>query len=133
MKREEFNEIISQILESGKVENQNINNSEIIKNIILDDAVNILMYEKFKSNYETVYGNDLDYFVMKIQDLVYRTNILVNHILIENGIQKEEELYDAIFYYVKNDVINFYDAVNYDEEDIVEMKENYESEEMSIN
>lgn len=132
MQREKFNKIITQILEDGKVENQNIDNCETIENIILDDAVNIPLYEKFKYNYEIVYGDDLDYLVMKIQDLIQRINILVNNILKENAIEKEE-LYDAILYYVKNDVIDFYGTVNYNEDDIMEMKEVYESEEMSIN
>lgn len=110
MNREYFNQELSQILEDGKIENQNIGNCEIIKNILLDYTINVSLFEKFKSNYETIYGDDLDFFVMKIQDLIYRINILVNDVLLEAGIPKEE-LYDAIFHYINNDMIDFYGAV----------------------
>lgn len=131
MNREYFNQEITQILEDGKVENQNIYNCELIKNIILDDTVNMSLFKKFKSNYETLYGDDQDFFVMKIQDLIYRINILINDVLLESGIPKEE-LYDTIYHYIKNDMIDFYSAVNYNEDDIFDMKEMYESEGLNI-
>ena len=127
MNRDYFNQEIIQILEDGKVENQNINNCELIKSIMLDETINVSLFEKFKSNYETLYGNDQDFFVMKIQDLVYRVNILINDVLLESGIPKEE-LYDTIYHYIKNDMIDFYSAVNYNEDDIFDMRETYESE-----
>lgn len=127
MNRDYFNQEIIQILEDGKVENQNINNCELIKSIMLDETINVSLFEKFKSNYETLYGNDQDFFVMKIQDLVYRVNILINDILLESGIPKEE-LHNTIYYYVENEMIDFYSAVNYNEDDIFDMRETYESE-----
>lgn len=131
MNREYFNQEITQILEDGKVENQNIYNSELIKSIVFDDTINVSLFEKFKSNYETLYGDDLDFFVMKIQDLIYRINILINDILLESGIPKEE-LSSTIYHYLKNDMIDFYGAVNYNEDDILDMKETYESEGLNI-
>ena len=127
MNRDYFNQEIIQILEDGKVENQNINNCELIKSIMLDETINVSLFVKFKSNYETLYGNDQDFFVMKIQDLVYRVNILINDILLESGIPKEE-LHNTIYYYVENEMIDFYSAVNYNEDDIFDMRETYESE-----
>lgn len=127
MNRDYFNQEIIQILEDGKVENQNINNCELIKSIMLDETINVSLFEKFKSNYETLYGNDQDFFVMKIQDLVYRVNILINDILLESGIPKEE-LHNTIYYYVENEMIDFYSAVNYNEDGIFDMRETYESE-----
>lgn len=127
MNRDYFNQEIIQILEDGKVENQNINNCELIKIIILDETINVSLFEKFKSNYETLYGNDQDFFVMKIQDLVYRVNILINDILLESGIPKEK-LHNIIYHYVENEMIDFYSAVNYNEDDIFDMRDTYESE-----
>jgi len=131
MNRNNFNQEITQILEYGKVENQNISNCELIKSIVLDDTINVSLFEKFKSNYEMLYGDDQDFFVMKIQDLIYRINILINDVLLESGIPKEE-ISNTIYHYVDNDMIDFYGAVNYNEEDILDMKETYESEGISI-
>lgn len=131
MNREYFNQEITQILEDGKVENITINNCETIKKIILDDAINIPLFKNFKLNYESTF-DDLDSFVLKVQDLVYRLNIFVNNILIENGIKKEDELYDTILHCVTEDTIDFYSAVSYNEDDIFVMKDEYESEVFNI-
>ena len=72
---------------------------------------------------------------MKVQDLLYRLHLLINHILINKlDIDKEEYVYDAIYSYVINDSLTLYDAVNYDDTDLEELKNELiiESEELSF-
>lgn len=118
-----FNKNIDNILNDGNIENVPIPNVDIIKNIIMDNTLNKTLFDKFKNNYNNVYGNDLDYFVLKIQDLLYRLHLLINHILIEKcNMDKEEYIYDAVFSYIINDSITLFDAVNYDDNDLVELE-----------
>ena len=118
-----FNENINDILDNGNIENIPIPNVDMIKSIILDSNLNKTLFDKFKSNYKSLYGDDLDYFVLKVQDLLYRLHLLINHILIEKcDMDKEEYIYDAIFSYVINDSITLFDAVNYDNTDLEELE-----------
>lgn len=119
-----FNKNIDNILNDGNIENIPIPNVDIIKNIIMDNTLNKTLFDKFKNNYNNVYGNDLDYFVLKIQDLLYRLHLLINHILIEKcNMDKEEYIYDAVFSYIINDSITLFDAVNYNDNDLVELED----------
>jgi len=130
-----FNDNINDILDNGNIENIPIPNADLIKSIILDNNLNKILFDKFKSNYKSTYGNDLEYFYMKVQDLLYRLHLLINHILINNlDLDKEEYIYDAIYSYVVNDSLSLYDAVNYDDTDLEELKNELliESEELSI-
>lgn len=135
MNIEEFNNNINHILDEGKIENIPIPNADIIKSIILDNNLNKILFDKFKRNYKSTYGNDLEYFYMKVQDLLYRLHLLINYILINKlDIDKEEYVYDAIYSYVINDSLTLYDAVNYDDTDLEELKNELiiESEELSF-
>ena len=135
MNIEQFNININDILNNGKIENIPIPNVNMIKNIILESNLNKQLFAKFKSNYELTYGNDLEYFYMKVQDLLYRLHLLINLILVGKlDIDKEEYIYDAIYFYVTNDFLNLYDAVNYDDTDFEELKKELiiESEELSF-
>ena len=135
MNIEEFNNNINHILDEGKIENIPIPNADIIKSIILDNNLNKILFDKFKRNYKSTYGNDLEYFYMKVQDLLYRLHLLINHILINKlDIDKEKYVYDAIYSYVINDSLTLYDAVNYDDTDLEELKNELiiESEELSF-
>ena len=106
-----------------------------ILTFIFECSLNKILFDKFKNNYKSTYGNDLEYFYMKVQDLLYRLHLLINHILISNlDLDKEEYIYDAIYSYVVNDSLSLYDAVNYDDTDLEELKNELliESEELSI-
>ena len=132
---EQFNNNINDILDEGKIENIPIPNVEMIKSIILESNLNKILFDRFKRNYKSTYGNDLKYFYMKVQDLLYRLHLLINHILINKlDIDKEEYVYDAIYSYVINDSLTLYDAVNYDDTDLEELKDELiiESEELSF-
>ena len=135
MNIEKFNNNINDILDEEKIENIPIPNVDMIKSIILESNLNKILFDKFKRNYKSTYGNDLEYFYMKVQDLLYRLHLLINHILINKlDIDKEEYVYDAIYSYVINDSLTLYDAVNYDDTDLEELKDELiiESEELSF-
>ena len=135
MNIKQFNDNVTDILDDGKIENIPIPNVDLIKSIIIDNNLNKILFDKFKGNYKSTYGNDLEYFYMKVQDLLYRLHLLINHILINNlDLDKEEYIYDAIYSYVVNDSLSLYDAVNYDDTDLEELKNELliESEELSI-
>ena len=135
MNIEEFNNNINDILNSGTIENVPIPNVDLIKSIILENNLNYLLFDKFKKNYKSTYGDDLEFFYIKIQDLLYRLHLLINHILINKlDDNKEDYIYNAIYLYVINDSLTLYDAVNYDDTDIEEIKNELkiESEELSF-
>ena len=119
MNIEQFNNNINDILNSGTIENVPIPNVDLIKSIILENNLNYLLFDKFKKNYKSTYGDDLEFFYIKIQDLIYRLHLLINHILINKlDDNKEDYIYNAIFLYVINDSLTLYDAINYDDTDI---------------
>lgn len=135
MNIEQFNNNINDILNSGTIENLPIPNVDLIKSIILENNLNYLLFDKFKKNYKSTYGDDLEFFYIKIQDLLYRLHLLINHILVNKlDDNKEDYIYDAIYSYVINDSLTLYDAVNYDDTDIKEIKNELkiESEELSF-
>lgn len=123
MNRSIFNENIDSILNDGKIENISIPNIDEIKSIIMDEELNKLLYQVFKKNYESTYGDDTDYIYLKIQDLLYRLHLLINHILIEEyAIKDKNDIYDAVYNYVLDNSI-LYDSVNYDDSDLDELKD----------
>ena len=135
MNIEQFNNNINDILNSGTIENVPIPNVDLIKSIILENNLNYLLFDKFKKNYKSTYGDDLEFFYIKIQDLLYRLHLLINHILINKlDDNKEDYIYNAIYLYVINDSLTLYDAVNYDDTDLEELKDELiiESEELSF-
>lgn len=135
MNIKQFNDNINDILDSGNIENISIPNVDLIKRIILNVNLNKIIFKKFKDNYKSTYGDDLENFYMKVQDLLYRLHLLINHILISSlDVTKEEDIFDAIYSYIVNDSLSLYDAVNYDDTDLEELKNDLliESEELNI-
>lgn len=135
MNIKQFNDNINDILDSGNIENISIPNVDLIKRIILNVNLNKVIFKKFKDNYKSTYGDDLENFYMKVQDLLYRLHLLINHILISSlDVTKEEDIFDAIYSYIVNDSLSLYDAVNYDDTDLEELKNDLliESEELNI-
>lgn len=135
MNIKQFNDNINDILDSGNIENISIPNVDLIKRIILNVNLNKILFKKFKDNYKSTYGDDLENFYMKVQDLLYRLHLLINHILISSlDVTKEEDIFDAIYSYIVNDSLSLYDAVNYDDTDLEELKNDLliESEELNI-
>ena len=122
MNQTSFNENINSILEDGTIENISIPNVHELKSIVLENNLNKILFDGFKSNYKDMYGDDPDYLVMKIQDLLYRLDLFINHILKEKmDIKNEEDIYDAVFNYVLNNS-TLYDAVSYDDSDLEDLE-----------
>lgn len=122
MNQTSFNENINSILEDGTIENISIPNVHELKSIVLENNLNKILFDGFKSNYKDMYGDDPDYLVMKIQDLLYRLHLFINHILKEKmDIKNEEDIYDAVFNYVLNNS-TLYDAVSYDDSDLEDLE-----------
>lgn len=135
MNIKQFNDNINDILDSGNIESISIPNVDLIKRIVLNVNLNKIIFKKFKDNYKSTYGDDLENFYMKVQDLLYRLHLLINHILISSlDVTKEEDIFDAIYSYIVNDTLSLYDAVNYDDTDLEEIKNDLliESEELNI-
>lgn len=135
MNIELFNKHVDDILNTGMIENISIPNTNKIKNIVLNNQLNPIIFNNFIDNYESEYGNDSDFFIMKIQDLLYRLHLLINHIFINKyDITDDDFIYDTIFYYIINNTINLYDAVSYDDTDLKELENELpmESEEFDI-
>lgn len=135
MNIELFNKNVDDILNTGMIENISIPNTNKIKNIVLNNQLNPIIFNNFIDNYESEYGNDSDFFIMKIQDLLYRLHLLINHIFINKyDITDDDFIYDTIFYYIINNTINLYDAVSYDDTDLKELENELpmESEEFDI-
>ena len=122
MNRKNFNDCINDVLSSGNIEGIEIKNIDLIKNIVLEENLNNILFNGFKENYELEYDNDLSNFVMKVQDLLYRVNLLVNNILIdEYNIAEENNTSNLINSLAEADAINLYGAVSYDDSDIEEL------------
>jgi len=122
MNRKNFNDCINDILSSGNIEGIEIKNIDLIKNIVLEENLNNILFNGFKENYELEYDNDLSNFVMKVQDLLYRVNLLVNNILIdEYNIAEENNISNLINSLAEADAINLYGAVSYDDSDMEEL------------
>ena len=122
MNRKNFNDCINDVLSSGNIEGIEIKNIDLIKNIVLEENLNNILFNGFKENYELEYDNDLSNFVMKVQDLLYRVNLLVNNILIdEYNIAEENNISNLINSLAEADAINLYGAVSYDDSDMEEL------------
>ena len=126
MNIKKFNDEILAILKNGEIENISLENIETLEYIILDDDINKELYTKFKDNYLNLYGDDLNDFYCKLQDMVYRINLLVNNNLIDkrdiDDIDKIKEITSKAIDY---DSASFLDAVSYDQNDneIIEEQE----------
>jgi len=116
--KSDFNNNINQILDSKKIENINLKNVNILKNILSNKIINKQLYKGFKENYEKTYGDDLECLYMKTEDLVYRVNLLVNNCIIDKyGISDENFIKAVVLLFTEDKNISFYDAVSFDDYD----------------
>ena len=121
-----FNKCIHGILEDKQIENISLDNIDILRDLLYHKRLNKKFYKGFKSNYELEYGDDLDYFLMKVQDFVYRLHLLVNNIISNEQDKIEFDfIYNTICTFLENNSISFYDAVSYDsfDNEIIEEQE----------
>lgn len=114
----DFNKAINEILDNKQIEGINLNNINLLKDVLLDDEINSNLFEHFKKDYENVYGNDLNYLIMKTQDCVYRISLLINNCLIANyGIAFNDEIKNVVSSIIDDNSISLYDGVSFDDSD----------------
>lgn len=124
MIRNNFNIEIKNILDTGKIENISIENIDLIKTILSDDEINEKLYIGFCKNYEDEFENDNSFFITKIQDMLYRINLLVNKNLIEMYGVNDDFLIKEVFKNIlQNKNIDLYSAVSYDFSDYLIIQE----------
>ncbi len=118
MKQKDFNKTINEVLNEGKIENQDIKNIDILRYLLEDKKINKSLYDGFTKNYEMEYGSNRDYILMKIQDMLYRLHLLVNYNFIERyGVVDNDAIKNSVSVLVDNEDIDFYDAVSFDDSD----------------
>lgn len=126
MNRKNFNKKISTILKNGTIEGIEIHNVDIIDYLINDKNINTKVYKLFIENYKKTYGIDNTFFMMKIQDMLYRINLFVNYNLTEKyGINNIDIIKCTFNNLIDDNNIDLFSAVSYDKSDfeIVEMQE----------
>ena len=83
IRKKEFDSNIKQIINEAKIENVDIKNIDILKQILNDKRINKSLYDGFCKNYEDEYGSNMDFIFMKIEDMLYRLHLLINYNFIE--------------------------------------------------
>ena len=72
----------------------------------------------FKEDYVVVFGNDKDYLFMKVEDMVYRVNLIINSIIIDlYGITDKNTIKNAIVSLLDNHETYLFDGISYDSSD----------------
>ena len=116
--KKDFNNCIIDILNQKHIENMPLDNIKTLKSVFSNKEINKLLYKGFKEDYNNIYGDDLDYFLMKVQDMVYRIHLLVNYSLYDRyGINDKNTINDVILKLLQNNSVSFYDGVSYDDSD----------------
>lgn len=117
--KKDYYDNIQYILNDGEIENIPLKNISILKMVFSDKDVNKLLYKGFRKNYINEYGEDSEYLLMKVQDMVYRIFLLVNYSIYDKyGITDKNTIKDVIYNLLKNNSLSFYDAVSYDDYDL---------------
>lgn len=128
MMKKLFDNAVDNIINSKKINNISLKNIEIIKYVLKDKIVSKKLYKMFKKNYEVVYGSDLDWLLMKVEDMVYRCNLLINSVIIDKfGVTDKNAIRDAINCYLDSNNENLFDSVDYNDNDL-EIINNYQDD-----
>lgn len=125
MNIDHFNMCINEILEDKKVESIPLDNLDILRELLFHKRLNKKFYNGFENYYQGEFGKDLDYFVLKVQDMIYRLHLLVNHLVDNVGYKDFDSIYNSICTFLKQNSISFYEAVNYNASDIEILEEEY--------
>lgn len=120
-----FNLCVNELLENKKVESIPLDNIDILRKLLFYKRLNKKFYNGFEKYYKNEFGDDLDYFVMKVQDMVYRLHLLVNHLVDYAGCKDFDTIYNSICTFLKQNSISFYEAVSYNSSDIEILEEEY--------
>lgn len=125
MNIDHFNMCINEILEDKKVESIPLDNIDILRNLLFHQRLNKKIYNGFEKYYQDEFGKELDYFVLKVQDMIYRSHLLVNHLVDNVGNNDFDSIYNSICTFLKQNSISFYEAVNYNASDIEILEDEY--------
>ena len=106
MNIDHFNLCVNELLEDKKVESIPLDNIDILRKLLFHKRLN----KKF---------------VLKVQDIVYRLHLLVNHLVDYAGCKDFDTIYNSICTFLKQNSISFYEAVNYNASDIEILEEEY--------
>ncbi len=113
--KQKYIDCINYVLNDGVIENHNIENIDIISNILNDTELGNTIYEQFIHNFSLDF--DEDDLSMKVQDLIYRLNILIKDCIIsKNNISDYDDIKNIIDKALNQD-IDLYSVVSYDDTD----------------
>ncbi len=113
--KKDYIENINDILTEGVIEGKKLENVEVLKQLFEDKDISDMLYQKFNSNLQI--GFEEDDLLTKVQDLVYRMNLLVDNLIVPIFGDKDiSKIKNEMKSYVKSD-IDLYSAVSYDDSD----------------
>lgn len=123
---EDYNYYIDEILKDGKVDNNPIDNIDILRKLLSDKELNRIIFNGIKDYCEMLFFDESsEYLQLKVQDIIYRMHLLVNHLIEYNGNKDYEQIYNSMSNFIELNADIFYDAVSYNADDLESINVNY--------
>ena len=123
---EDYNYYIDEILKDGKVDNNPIDNIDILRKLLSDKELNRIIFNGIKDYCEMLFFDESsEYLQLKVQDVIYRMHLLVNHLIEFNGNKDYEQIYNSMNNFIDLNADIFYDAVSYNADDLESINVNY--------
>lgn len=123
---EDYNYYIDEILKDGKVDNNPIDNIDILRKLLSDKELNRIIFNGIKDYCEMLFFDEsFEYLQLKVQDVIYRMHLLVNHLIEYNGNKDYEQIYNSMSNFIELNADIFYDAVSYNADDLESINVNY--------
>ena len=123
---EDYNYYIDEILKDGKVDNNPIDNIDILRKLLSDKELNRIIFNGIKDYCEMLFFDESsEYLQLKVQDVIYRMHLLVNHLIEYNGNKDYEHIYNSMSNFIELNADIFYDAVSYNADDLESINVNY--------
>lgn len=123
---EDYNYYIDEILKDGKVDNNPIDNIDILRKLLSDKELNRIIFNGIKDYCEMLFFDESsEYLQLKVQDVIYRMHLLVNHLIEYNGNKDYEQIYNSMSSFIELNADIFYDAVSYNADDLESINVNY--------
>lgn len=123
---EDYNYYIDEILKDGKVDNKPIDNIDILRKLLSDKELNRIIFNGIKDYCEMLFFDESsEYLQLKVQDVIYRMHLLVNHLIEYNGNKDYEQIYNSMSNFIELNADIFYDAVSYNADDLESINVNY--------
>lgn len=123
---EDYNYYIDEILKDGKVDNNPIDNIDILRKLLSDKELNRIIFNGIKDYCEMLFFDESsEYLQLKVQDVIYRMHLLVNHLIEYNGNKDYEQIYNSMNNFIELNADIFYDAVSYNADNLESINMNY--------